>query len=217
VRTRIKICGITRLEDALDAARLGADALGFIFAPSPRQAGVDEAARICARLPPHVDRVGVFADQSREEILAVCDRVHLTRIQLHGSERPEHAAGLPGALTRSLDLSSPDLEAHWNAWSGCRPDVQFLADLTKNSAAEPPGRFWTRVAALPAECRRGLTLAGGLHPGNVQEALEVVDPIAVDVARGVEARPGIKDRTLLGSFFAAVAEFDRRRGRDAGP
>jgi phosphoribosylanthranilate isomerase len=213
--TRVKICGITRREDALLAAELGASAIGFVFAPSPRSIAPAAAAAIAAALPAHVDRVGVFVDASAAEIVAIARSVRLTRIQLHGHETPDFAIDLPGALTRSLLFDAEDIEATIARWQAARPDVHFLLDAPKD------GGVWLRDNESPAEMiesqirlrrvtrRTPFVLAGGLTPDNVKDAIIVMQPVAVDVARGVEAKPGVKDPELLRDFFAAVRAGDR--------
>jgi phosphoribosylanthranilate isomerase len=204
--TRVKICGITRVDDARLAAELGAAAIGFVFADSPRRVTVDAARRIVAALPVHVDRVGVFVDASRAEIVEVAAAVSLTRVQLHGREPPELAAGLPGALTRTL--RADDDEAEIARWRFARPDVHFLLDRHKDAAEgeESLPILWQRAAVLARVVP--IALGGGLTPQNVTTALERSRAAAVDVARGVELAPGRKDRAKLRSLFAAIAAFD---------
>lgn len=207
--TRVKVCGVTRVEDALAAARAGAAAIGMIFAPSARTVDIEVAAAICIALPAHVDRVGVFADQSADEIRRVATRVHLTRVQLHGNEEPELARDLPGAVTRALTGEGERLRAEMRRWREVRADAQFLLDLPKTPPVKDPQvareQLWSVAAELAPE---PLVLAGGLDPDNVSSALGRVRPAGVDVARGVEDRPGIKDHKKLERFLSAVAAFD---------
>jgi len=203
--TRVKICGICRLEDAELATDLGAAAIGFVFAPSPRRIRVEDAAAIARALPPYVERVGIFVAAGRDEIERAMAQARLTRVQLDGSSRPELAADLPGALTCALRADDPQIEASVAAWRALRPDTHFLIDLPKDQAPAEES-MWSVAARLARTLP--LTLAGGLNADNVFRALLRVRPRAVDVARGVEARPGIKDAGRLRAFFAAVAGYD---------
>lgn len=218
--TGVKVCGITRQEDAELAVALGAFAVGFVFAPSPRRIAPEAARAIAAALPPGIERVGVFQDAEPADVRAIAAAVPLTRVQLHGDEAPAAAAQLPFALTRAFDGELADLEARIEAWLAARSDVRILLDLKKGagtgaaSDAAPDAarlaRLWDRAATIAR--RVPLLLAGGLDSENVAAALARVRPAAVDVARGVELSPGIKDRSKMESFFQSVARFDRERG-----
>jgi phosphoribosylanthranilate isomerase len=215
--TAVKVCGITRREDAELAAALGAFAVGFVFASSPRRVTPESARAIAAALPPGIERVGVFQDEELAKVRAIAAAVPLTRVQLHGDEAPAVAAGLPFLLTRAFDGEAADLDLRVDAWRAARPDVRILLDLRKpldaSGPAPDPARIaahWERAAALAR--RVPLLLAGGLDASNVAAALARVRPAAVDVARGVESEPGVKDRTRLEAFFGAVARFDREQG-----
>lgn len=200
------------MEDALLAAQLGSDAVGMVFAPSPRQVDRAVARDIASALPAHVDRVGVFQGQPREEILRRAGDAALTRIQLHGQESPEEYAALPGALTRALVGEPAGWPDEIRRWREIRPDVDFLVDLPKQAASDPRGllAFWDRIRPLAKQW--ALILAGGLDPTNVGAALRSVQPIAVDVARGVEAHTGQKDPERLRLFFRAVLRHDAATG-----
>lgn len=214
--TRIKVCGVTRVEDALLAADLGAHAIGMIFTASPRAVEPEVARRICAALPAHVDRVGVFRDAPLEAMLAITAAVPLTRIQLHGREDPQLGAALPGALTRGLEDSLEggldELLAAAAAWRSVRPDVDILVDLPKDR--RPKGHDLERGWSIARDLGEHIpvVLAGGLDPDNVLRALRRARPVGVDVARGVEASAGIKDPDRLRAFFRAVQQYDLVRG-----
>ena len=223
MRTRVKICGITRIEDARLAADLGAAALGFILCPSVRRVSITDARRIVAQLPPYLDRVGVFVDASAREIVRAVETLGLSRVQLHGNESAELAAEIPCAITRTLSWNEPNLEQEIARWRAIRGDVHFLIDLPKEGrdSARPPAAA-TRTSAIDDDavanlCRQlPLTLAGGLDDVSVTTILERFRPTAVDVARGVEAQPGVKDERKVRAFFRAVAAFDAVRGSAAG-
>jgi len=217
--TGVKVCGITRREDAELAVALGAVAIGFVFAPSPRRVAPEAARAIADGLPPSVERVGVFVDADAPSLRAIAAAVPLTRLQLHGGEAPALAAWLPLAVTRALsgDADERELDAAIDAWRAARPDVRFLLDLPKgprgverSASTDELARSWERAAALAR--RVPLLLAGGLDATNVAAALARVRPAAIDVARGVEESPGVKDPRKLRELFAAVARFDREHG-----
>jgi phosphoribosylanthranilate isomerase len=197
--TAIKICGITRAEDAALAVALGANALGFVLWPgSPRHATVDAAAAIVRTLPPFVTPVGVFVDPSAED-LARAAAAGLRLAQVHGTV-PAGQLALP--VLRAVHLSAADA-------GGIEPDV--VDDTVLLDAHDPvrhggTGRTvdWTRARAIAA--RRRIVLAGGLTPLNVHDAIATVRPYGVDVASGVEARPGVKDHELLRRFITAAKE-----------
>lgn len=194
---RIKICGITRIEDAQAAVAAGADAIGLIFYAGSRRAVTPDAARaIVASLPPLVPAIGVFVNADTATIRAVRDQVGLAAVQLHGDEMPDQAAALPGPVIKAFRTPPADLAA-WRV-------AGFLADGaapgqyggTGTGAAEP-------LLALLAPTGR-MILAGGLTPETVAERVRRWRPAAVDVASGVEAAPGIKDLAKLRAFIAAA-------------
>jgi len=215
VSTRIKICGCTSWEDARLAADLGADAIGFILAPSPRSVDPQTAHDICRRLPPHIDRVGVFVDASPGELISLAQSIGLSRVQLHGAEPVTLARQIPMPVSRSLVGPPAPARSLANLWREARPDVHFLLDLPKDethgSEDEAPGPLWSGWKALVDEL--DATVAGGLRPDNVARALEVLRPSAVDVARGVERSPGVKDPERMRGFVEAVHRFDQQGGK----
>jgi len=198
----VKICGITRLEDAELAAELGAWAIGLIFAPgSPRRARPAEAERIAAALRRRAHVTGVFANASLDEIARLHERIGFTLLQLHGDEGPAFTA----AAHRRTGV--PVIKAHAIRTLGdvqaldTFRDVDFhLADIPKGGDGEPvePELLRTRRSGIP------LILAGGLTPENVAPAATAVRPFAVDTASGTEAEPGIKDPDKLRAFFIAL-------------
>lgn len=201
----VKICGITRGEDALAAVEAGAAALGFVFWPkSPRFVDPYRARAIVARLPPFVTTVGVFVNQEAREINEVAATARLSAVQLHGDEEPGFAAGLTRPVIKAVVL-----DGQARAWAEWPPRVTLLADGTDPKRRGGTGTLadWT-AAALVAKVRR-LVLAGGLTPENVAEAIARVKPFAVDVSSGVEVAPGIKDHTRLGKLFDAVRTAER--------
>jgi phosphoribosylanthranilate isomerase len=202
---KIKICGITRLEDALAAARLGADALGFNFWPrSKRYVAPVEARKIVRRLPSFVTPVGVFVDPSRDEVLGAVDASGVAVAQLHGDEPPELCISLPLPVLKAIRVADRHSLAALVSY-----EVQgFLLDAPTPGYGGSGEIFdW----ALAAEVARELpiVLAGGLGPDNVAEAVRAVRPWAVDVASGVERAPGVKDHDRMRLFVERAREAAR--------
>ena len=199
----VKICGITRPEDAELAATLGAAWVGFIFWPrSPRFVEPETAAAILAVLPPHVGGVGVFVDQAADHVNAVADEVGLGAVQLHGQESAETCRRCRRRVIKAVRLSGDGAGDDPDAvWSG----ATMLVDAFDPVRMGGTGRRvdWTRAARLAR--RRPLMLSGGLRADNVGDALRQVAPYGLDVSSGVESRPGVKDPDRLRAFFAALA------------
>jgi len=221
--TAVKICGITSLPDAELACSLGAWALGMIFyEPSPRRCSVEQAALICAQLRRRVELCGVFVNAAPDFVAATTEELGLTLLQLHGDEGPSMCAELArrtGArVIKAVQVSSP---------GDVRASERFHVDFhlfdarpaTPGSAQLRGGTGqsfdWELVAAR--RTRTPLILSGGLHAGNVAEAIAVTHPWAVDVASGTEQSPGRKDPERLRAFFAAVAAADRQPAEAGQP
>lgn len=206
--TRVKICGITRLEDAQLAVELGASALGFNFyPPSPRYIAPAAASAIIRRLPPFEMTVGVFADETEvERIAALAREARVSAIQLHGPTFP-----FPAPPAGPLD-GYPVIRAV-TAWAGFKPEdlrhlkaSAFLLDAFDPDRRGGTGKTFDWRLAREAKKYCSVILAGGLTPENVRQAICEVRPYAVDVASGVELAPGRKDPAKLRAFFAAVEE-----------
>ena len=210
--TVIKVCGLTRAEDALHAAVCGADLLGMIFVPaSPRRVSVDGAAKIAQAVRANYPSgspllVGVFVDAPAEQVRDVSAQCGLDLVQLHGDESPAYAAslGLPYILARRVGRPGAleDLD-RYKPWA-------YLLDSYDPARPGGSGEAWRWAdmeTALPDGAR--LILAGGLKPENVQEGLRAVRPWGVDVASGVETRPGVKDSGRVAAFIEQVKEYDR--------
>ena len=191
MRVRVKICGITRLEDAEAAVGLGADAIGFILWPkSPRVISLDDAARIASALPPFVTRVGVFVNPSLNEAREAVDRVGLDAVQLHGDETPAAFRALPVRYLKVATLESDN-------------DVRSVAADRERRGGTGRVANWTRAAQVSFV--RPIVLSGGLTADNVAQAIAATRPWAVDVSSGVETSPGVKSAERMAKFFAAVA------------
>jgi len=201
--TRVKVCGVTRIEDAVLAAELGAFAVGFIFWPQSRRYVEPERARaIAATLPPRVVCVGVFVDQPLDEIRRIAHMVPLGAVQLHGAEKPEIAAALVQPVIKAMPVGEGFDPASMDAWPA---DVTVLLDTHDPVRRGGTGRTIDWTAAAIAARRRPVMLSGGLTPENVRVAIDTVRPYAVDLASGIEAFPGVKDHDKLRSLFRNIA------------
>ena len=193
----IKVCGITRLDDAVHATSHGATALGFVFWPrSPRYVDPGVAADIIARLPPHVTTVGVFVNESIDGIREAVQRTGIGTVQLHGDESPDYVEALGCPVLRAMSVD--EAERACAAWPTA---TTFLVDTVDPVQRGGTGVAvdWTRAAALARDWP--VVLAGGLTPGNVREAIAAVRPVGVDVSSGVEASPGVKDFDKVTRFL----------------
>ncbi|HEY8449686.1 MAG TPA: phosphoribosylanthranilate isomerase [Bacillota bacterium] len=195
----IKICGVRDATAALAAQAAGAAAVGFLFAPSPRQTDPETAGRVARLLDPAVARVGVFVDATADAIRAVAQQVGLTHVQLHGPASEPLIRALQGdglVVIQAFRVRGPEaLEA-----AEASPADWILLDAYVPGVAGGTGQTfdWSLAAVLAA--KRPLILAGGLTPGNVGDAIRRVRPFGVDVASGVERRPGEKDPARIASF-----------------
>lgn len=202
-RPRVKICGITRPSDALDAALLGADAVGFIFwKPSKRYRSPEEVRAVVARLPSFVASVGVFVDASIDEIRDTVARSRVDTIQLHGDEPPELCAALDHP--RTLKAFRVDNEASLGALDAY--DVSALLLDGPAAGAAGGGRSFDWTLLRGRSFRAPIVIAGGLSPENVGEAVRITRPYGVDVASGVEGPGGVKDPAKVERFIAAAKE-----------
>jgi len=211
--TEMKLCGMTRLTDALVAAECGANALGFIFYPrSPRYCPPDKAKELIRRLPPEVTRVGVFVNEAVDkvkEILAFC---RLDLVQLHGNETPDYCRQFPSSLLiRAVSLRSeeelPLLEQY--------PCRAILLDNREGALYGGTGQLSNWELGARIRKRFPLILAGGLNPGNIREALKAVSPHAVDINSGVESAPGIKDPEKIRAVIAEVRRISEESGTES--
>jgi phosphoribosylanthranilate isomerase len=211
-RTRVKICGFTRPDNALTALRLGADAVGLVFyPPSSRHVDVDRAQAIAAALPPFATVVGLFVDEDAARVRRVLERVRIDVIQFHGDEDPGYCESFGRPYIKAIRMKPElDLAAVMGAHGGASG---FLLDAWHPESKGGTGhRFdW---ALIPEEFADSLILAGGLEPGNVAEALRAVRPYALDVSSGVEAEKGIKDAGKVAAFLNEVHKFDYSQQAD---
>lgn len=205
-RTHVKICGITRVEDALLACELGADAIGLVMTPSsPRGVSIERARAIRDALPAFVDAVVLSHDLSDERVRAVIQGVHPDLVQFHGMENAAFCESFGARYVKAIGMAGD-------------ADVRAIAREHAHASGfvldgHPPGQQggrgktfdWSRI---PRDLGRPILLAGGLNPENVGDAIRTVRPWAVDLASGVETSPGIKDAAKMRAFFAAVRAVD---------
>ena len=205
MRTRIKICGITRPGDAVAAAQAGADAIGLVFyPPSPRFLNVERAREIRDALPPFVQAVALFVNPDAAQVAQVIGRVHPSLLQFHGEETPQFCAqfGLP-FIKACRVAQGVDLLKYLRLFSGASG---WLLDAHVEEYGGVGASFdWSLV---PARLERPLVLSGGLTRANVGAAVRRVRPWAVDVSSGVEASKGIKDAAKIAAFIAEVRNAD---------
>lgn len=199
-----KICGITRVEDALAAVNAGVSAIGLVFySPSPRAVTIAQARAIVAAVPPFVSVVGLFVNASRCEINETLDAVALDRLQFHGDETPEQCMGYPRPWYKALRVRPEmdvQLEARAYAAAGARA---ILLDAYVPGLPGGTGLSFD-WSLIPSQLPLPLILAGGLDADNVVQAIQQVRPYAVDVSGGVEQAKGIKDLQRMQKFMSAV-------------
>jgi len=204
---KIKICGITNLEDALASADSGADALGFNFyKKSPRCIEPEKAAEIIAQLPPFVMPVGIFVNEREEKIREIQQTACLQALQFHGDESPEFCQRFGGRVIKAFqvkDKESLKNMAHYHVGA-------FLLDSYRDGVRGGTGVTFDWHLAVVAKTFGKVILAGGLTPENVAEAVKLVQPYGVDVAGGVEKEKGIKDHAKIKKFIAEVRRAARQ-------
>jgi len=201
---RIKICGITNEEDGLAAAKFGADALGFVFAPSPRRISVERAREIIKVLPPLVQTVGVFVNEDPEKVLSTAAACGLDILQFHGDESATYCSNFDRRVIKAVRLQSRDdldkLSKYVNV-----VDALLLDTYVPNKLGGTGITFdWT--LAVKARRYGRIILAGGLNPENVAAAISMVKPYAVDASSGLEQSPGAKDHEKMAQFMREAIE-----------
>jgi phosphoribosylanthranilate isomerase len=198
--TRVKICGITDLEDALAAVQCGADALGFVFAKSPRKIAPEKAREIVKQLPPFVTTVGVFMDEPTKRVKEIALFCHLQALQFHGDESPEYCRGFCQKVIKAFQVRDGSIAQLTSLY-----DVHaYLLDSWVGGGSGQ-GFNWDLARGVHGR----IILAGGLTPENVSAAITTVRPYAVDVSSGVERSPGKKDLHRMKEFIANVRQCDR--------
>ncbi len=209
--TRIKICGITREQDARAAVASGANALGLVFyEKSPRHVTPEQAARIAAAVPPFVTVVGLFVNASTDEVRSVLDRVPLHILQFHGEETPEFCAQFGRQYLKAVRVKpGVDLVQYAARYSSAQG---LLLDAYVEGTHGGTGASFD-WGLIPRDLPLPVVLSGGLSPDNVAQAVEQVRPYAVDVSSGVEAAKGIKDAAKVAAFINEVKRIDVQLSR----
>jgi phosphoribosylanthranilate isomerase len=208
-RTRVKICGFTRHEDAAGAIALGVDAVGLVFCEaSPRSVSVEQAAAIVAVVPPFTAVVGLFVDAESQWIHEVCRRIRIDVLQFHGDEPPDFCISFAKPYIKAIRMR-PEVDVNREARTHTRA-AGLLLDAYQPGVKGGTGLSfdWSRVGS---GCSLPLILAGGLTPDNVRDALEIARPYAVDVSSGVETDKGVKDSHKMAAFMREIYRFDYER------
>jgi len=203
--TRIKICGITNKEDALKAAHLGVDALGFVFAHSPRRVIPGMVQEIAQLLPPFISRVGVFVNEDKEKVKKIANSCHLTTLQFHGEESPSYCLGFREKIVKAFSIRDASVLEKIPEY---KVDAYLLDSYSPSRYGGTGKTFDWDIARKIKEFGVPIILSGGLDPDNVKEAIKRVRPYAVDVSSGIEARERKKDPEKLKSFVMKVREAD---------
>lgn len=200
-QVKVKICGMTNLKDALNAVEEGADAVGFIFyKKSPRSVNMKTVREIVSKLPPFVDTVGVFVNETAEKINKTADYCNLDMIQLHGEESPAFCKKIRRRVIKAFrvkDIASLKKLSNY-------PVCGFLLDTFSEEVQGGTGKVFDWNLAHPARKYGPVILAGGLTPNNVRQAVQRVRPYGVDVCSGVESQPGQKDHHKVRAFLKSV-------------
>ena len=199
--TKVKICGITNLDDALTAVEFGADAIGFVFVPNtPRYIESAKAAEIIMRLPPFVTTVGLFVNDSQEHIEQIANQCKLNVLQLHGQEPPDFCLQFNRKVIKAFRVKDKESLIVLPKYTVSA----YLLDTYVKGAMGGTGVTFDWRLALDAKKYGPVILAGGLNPENVAKAIQQVRPYGVDVSSGVEAEPGKKDHGKIKDFIEAA-------------
>ena len=206
MRTRVKICGITRCQDAQLAIDAGVDAIGLVFyEKSPRFVSIASAAEISQLIPAFVSRVALFKDAEQQMIESVLAQVDIDLIQFHGSESADYCEQFNRPYIKAIGMKGTEHDADFlsNNAENYRSAKAILLDGHAPGEAGGTGQSfdWASIARIDTP----IVLAGGLTPANVKQAIELVHPFAVDVSSGVESAPGIKDKEKVAAFMEQVA------------
>lgn len=200
---RVKICGIIRLEDALVAKDAGADAVGFVFAKSPRRVSVERAREIASRLGPLISTVGVFVNEKTSTILRIAEKCKLSAVQLHGDETPREAKALASGSIKIIKAYRVADHLNFDKIAKFPADALLLDTFSSGQYGGTGKTFdWLRLKKI--KMTTPLIVSGGLRPDNVAGLLKICEPYGVDVSSGVEKSPGIKDPFLIRKFIQNV-------------
>jgi len=204
----IKVCGITNEEDGLAAAQLGADALGFVFAPSPRRISPEKARQIIKALPPLVQTVGVFVDEDLGEVSSVAEMCGLDILQFHGSESADYCDSFDQRVIKAIRLRNRQDLKSLAEYDGVVHAL--LLDTYLPDKLGGTGMTFNWQWALEAGKYGRIILAGGLNPENVAAAISKVKPYGVDASSGLEQSPGVKDHEKMAQFIESIRQSARQ-------
>lgn len=200
---RIKVCGITNIEDARTAAKAGADAIGLVFAESPRKVGVEEAREVAAALPEDILKVGVFVNEEPGEVVRIAREVGLDYVQLHGDEGPEDVTAARGSGVKVIKALRVRAVADLAEIEGYGADLYLLDAYSEKARGGTGTRFdWGLAKSLKG--RANILISGGLGPENVRDAVSFFEPWGVDASSSLESAPGKKDRDRVRRFVFAA-------------
>ena len=200
-KVKVKICGMTNLKDVKVAVDSGVDAVGFIFYKnSPRSVTMQAVRKIVLELPPFVDSVGVFVNETAEQINKIADRCNLDRVQLHGNEDPTFCKKIRRRVIKAIRVKDIQSLKKLSDY----PVSSFLLDTFSEDQYGGTGKVFDWNLAYPAKRYGPIILAGGLTPNNVRQAIQRIQPYGVDVCSGVESQPGIKDHKKMQIFLKNV-------------
>lgn len=205
----IKICGITNLEDALTSIEAGCDALGFVFAKSPRRITLKEARAIIKEIPPSVKRVGVFVNEEQARVREIAETCRLDLLQFHGDETPDYCSQFEHPVIKAFRIKDGESLKELANYKV----VAYLLDSHSEEVYGGTGKRFDWELARVAKAFGPIILAGGLDPSNVVQAIKRILPYGVDVSSGVEARPGKKDPLKIREFIQAVRGISLRENR----
>lgn len=205
--TKIKICGITNKEEAIWAVNLKVDALGFIFADSPRRVNPEIVQGIIDLLPPFISSVGVFVDEDREKVEEITESCGLTTLQFHGEESPSYCEGFKQKVVKSFRVKDKSVLKKAIQYQD-KVDAYLLDTYSPFKYGGTGKTFDWRIAKEIKKFGLPIILSGGLNPENIREAMNEVEPYGIDVSSGVEERPGKKSLEKLINFVRIVRETD---------
>ena len=203
---KVKICGITDREDATDAVRLGADVLGFIFASSPRQVSPETARSIIDALPPFIKTVGVFVNEKADTIRKLINFCGLDLVQLHGNESPAFCRDLMPYAVKALRIKDGSSLESASAYQG-KARALLLDTYAKDQFGGTGKTFDWGLAKKAKACGMPIILSGGLRPTNIEHAVRIAEPYAVDVNSGVEDQPGKKSYALMEELMIKLRKY----------
>jgi len=211
--TKIKVCGITNLEDALVAIDSGCDALGFVFTRSPRTISPEEAQIIIERLPSSIKKVGVFVNEDILRVKEIAKICRLDLLQFHGDETPDYCLMFELPIIKAFRIKDKESMKRLNDYQV----AAYLLDSYSEEVYGGTGKGFNWELAKEAKAFGPIILAGGLNSSNVTRAIKEVEPYGVDVSSGVEESPGQKDHLKIREFIRVVRLVSLREEKEAGP